>query len=123
MAELYIELQSEKQEPEAIPCCDDRPPEYEACQPDLVPSVIKNREKCGTSSRRLEKAMLELEELIRSIASQGPVGEDQYTQLANEYLTMGRLLDEGSSAAKDLGSVFQERSLNSRIYHVTSHPQ
>ncbi|CAI7647097.1 unnamed protein product [Penicillium viridicatum] len=101
------ELLCESQESKTGPGCDDRPPQYDSCQPsqDLLTSVIENEHTRRILLQRLDNLTTEFLNLADKNATE------------TDYLLLDELFREGSHMATELADVYKERTVgNTELY-------
>ncbi|KAJ5401043.1 hypothetical protein N7465_011532 [Penicillium sp. CMV-2018d] len=108
------ELLCESQESKTGPGCDDRPPQYDSCQPsqDLLTSVIENEHTRRILLQRLDNLGTE----ILNLTDKNPTDTD-YLLLDELFQGMARLCAEGMYTATELANVYKERIVgNTELY-------
>ncbi|CAI7573555.1 unnamed protein product [Penicillium palitans] len=110
MSELLFESQESKTGAD----CDDRPPQYDSCEPsqDILTSVIENEHTRRILLQRLDNMGTELVNL----AEKKPTDTD-YLLLEGLFQEMGRLFTEAARMATELANVYKERIVgNTELY-------
>ncbi|KAF3029387.1 hypothetical protein E8E15_009392 [Penicillium rubens] len=109
MSELF-----ESQQLKTVPYCNDRPPQYDPCQPsqDVLTSVIENVH----TRRILVQRVDEWNRKALSLSEITPI-EPGYFQAANFCLEMSQFCTEGAQIATELANVYKERTVrNIELY-------
>ncbi|KAJ5478446.1 hypothetical protein N7530_003955 [Penicillium desertorum] len=104
----------ESQQSKTVPYCNDRPPQYDPCQPsqDVLTSVIENEH----TRRILGQRLKELERKLLNLSERNPIETDDL-QDANFYLELGQLCTEGVQISTELANVYKERTIrNTELY-------
>ncbi|KAJ5696964.1 hypothetical protein N7536_007376 [Penicillium majusculum] len=113
------ELLFESQESKAGPDCDDRPPQYDSCQPsqDILTSVIENEHTRRILLQRLDNLGTE----FLKLAENNKPTETDYLLFAELLLEMGRSFTEAMQVTTQLGNIYKERTVrNTELYIAMS---
>ncbi|CAG7943063.1 unnamed protein product [Penicillium nalgiovense] len=108
----------ESQASKTVPYCDDRPPQYDPCQPnqDVLTSVVENEHTRRVLIQRLE----ELDRKILSLSERNPI-EIDYFQAVNFFLELGQLCTEGVQISTESANIHKERTIqNTELYTAMS---
>ncbi|KAJ5886566.1 uncharacterized protein N7473_009240 [Penicillium subrubescens] len=108
----------EDQESKTVPCCHDRPPQYDSCQPsqDIPRSVIENEHTCRILVRKIDGLNEEITNASDEVEKRLGTGND-YLLFEEFCLELGRILSEGAGTAIGLAKALRERIVENTDFY------
>lgn len=115
------------QESKAVPCCHDRPPQYDSSQPsqDLLTSIIENEYTGRNLIQRIDELDKEVanlfEEHMKNLKNKNPMETPDYNRSAEFFQKMGQKCAEMTQVCTGMENIFKERVAgNTYLYTAMS---